>query len=118
MKLKPLIAIGIGCAAGVLTACSPAPQSGELVQPKAVEVAIQPGAASVIGKVVESDWYVVIAAGKGVKPLVIWSASHGECTSSANEFNIKAVVPDNEKKAAPAARCVKGDALPALLAQV
>lgn len=101
--------------AGALAACKPAaePAPAPAAQAVAAQLRLQPTVATVMGKLVATDWYLVIRPGQRVKPLVIWVESESKCRSSANEFNIKAVDP--AKKAAPAAHCALGRDLPVLL---
>lgn len=114
MKLSLYAATVCAMLAGALAGCSRPQPTAQLVQdPVAAEVRLPVSAATVMGRVVETDWYLVIRSAQKVKPLVIWVSSENQCKASANEFNIKAVDP--AKQTAPAARCAQGRELPGLL---
>jgi len=86
-----------------MTACSQkqAGQPGGAVQTAIAGSAVGGGAtnqlsasnATVFGRIVDTDWYMIATGAPGVKPLVIWVPSKANCESSAAEFNLKSMDP-------------------------
>lgn len=113
VRVRPLHTVLLASIA-VLTACSPKQaQTGQAAIPGAAAITgvsnsqLSASNATVFGRIIDTDWYMIVAGAAGVKPLVIWSPSKPECDSTAAEFNLKSVDP-NRSDEPPKAWCTTG----------